>query len=121
MIDNIIEYAKWFILAMPALVMDNWTYVYLIALTFTFNYSYKKKHEIDMPHKQWVKLFFMGALVSIAVFDALEGQIARDNPRVGAAAFLTALALEVFPIFIDGIKEATPAIIRKKAGVKKDD
>jgi hypothetical protein len=121
MIDHLIEYAKWVVLALAALVMDNSTYIYLVALTFAFNYWYRQKNAMVLTHKQWIKLFFMGALVSIAVFDALEGQILRDSPRVGAAAFLTALSLEIFPILIDSLKEATPAIVRKRTGVKKDD
>ena len=112
---------KWFMLLTFSFIADNWVYFWVVVLTFAGNYWYRQKFNIKLTRFEWVKLFLIGAIVSITIFESLATQVIGDMARSGATSFIAVIGMEVYPILIQVLKDITPAIVRKRAGLKKDD
>ena len=112
--------AKWLWLSFFALATGNAIYIWVVLLTFAGNYWYRQKFNIVLTKTEWVKLFLIGAAVSITIFEALINQIDSSMARSGATAFIAVIGMEVYPILIQVLKDITPAVVKKKAGVKDD-
>lgn len=112
--------AKWTGFFSASFLLNNYIYVWVVVLTFVCNYLYHRNYGNAFSGLDYVKLFVIGALVSLTIFDALRSFIDGDLARAGASSFLGAVAIEVSPILIQVIKEIAPSWLRKKAGVKND-
>ena len=122
--DNLLQLLngiKWIGLFLLAFIASNWFYFWTVILTFLGNYWYRQKFCIVLTRFEWVKLFFIGAAVSLTIFEALTNQIDNNMARGGATAFIAVIGMEVYPILIQVLKDITPAMVKKKAGVKQDD
>ena len=121
--DNLLQLLngiKWLGLLAFSFVMANWIYFWVVILTFIGNYWYRQKYGIKLTKNEWRLLFFIGAVVSLTIFEALVNQIDSGMARSGATAFIAVIGMEVYPILIQVLKDITPAIVKKKAGVKDD-
>jgi len=124
MADNLLElwhWLKWLGLLTFSFVVANWVYFWVVILTFAGNYWYRQKYNIKLTKGEWRLLFFIGAVVSLTIFEALVHQVDGDMARSGATAFIAVIGMEVYPILIQVLKDITPSIIKKRAGVKQDD